>query len=127
MNNQLPSWLFCLPQVRNVNSTNAREQHLLHIPRTKTDIGSRVLISRMPGNTTIRAGEASIHFGKSVKNLLLHFGNYVSCDAHVTEMSKKVSGTLMYINRIEDLLSKETRLMAVETLALSHINYSITI
>ncbi len=33
----------------------------------------------------------------------------------------------MYINRIQDLLSKEARLIAVETLALSHINYGITI
>ncbi len=41
MNNQLPSWLFCFPQVRNVNSTNTRQQDLLHIPRTKTDTGSR--------------------------------------------------------------------------------------
>ncbi len=42
-------------------------------------------------------------------------------------MSKKVSGTLRCINRIQDLLSKEARLIAVETLAVSHINYGITI
>ncbi len=90
-------------------------------------IGSRALISKIPGNTTIRAGEASILPSKSVKNLGLHFDNYMSFDVHVTEMSKKVSGTLMYINRIQDLLSKEARLIAVETLALSHIHYGITI
>ncbi len=73
-------------------------------------IGSRALISRIPGNTTIRAGEASILPSKSVKNLGLNFVNYMSFDVHVTEMSKKVSGTLMYINRIQDLLSKEARL-----------------
>ncbi len=33
----------------------------------------------------------------------------------------------MYTNRIQDLLSKEARLIAVETLALSHINYGITV
>ncbi len=33
----------------------------------------------------------------------------------------------MYMNRIQDLLSKEARLIAVETQALSHINYNITI
>ncbi len=59
--------------------------------------------------------------------LLLHYDNYMSFDVHVTEMSKKVSGTLMYVNRIQDLLSKEARLIAVETLALSHIKYGITI
>ncbi len=92
-------------------------------------IGSRALISKIPENTTISAGEASIHPSRSVKNLGLHFDNYMSFDVHVTEMSKKVSGTLMYINRIQDLLSKEARLRvtAVETLALSHINYGIII
>ncbi len=62
-----------------------------------------------------------------VKNLRLHFGNCLSFDVHVTEISKKGSDTRMYINRIQDLLSKEARLIAVETLALSHINYGITI
>ncbi len=52
-------------------------------------IGSRALISKIPGNTTIRVGEASILSSKSVKNLGLHFDNYMSFDVHVTEMSKK--------------------------------------
>ncbi len=90
-------------------------------------VGSRALISKIPGNTTIRAGEASVHPSESDKNLGLHFDNYMSFDVHVIEMSKNVSGTLMYINRIQDLLSKEARLIAAETLALSHINYGISI
>ncbi len=90
-------------------------------------IGPKALISKIPGNTTISAGEASSHPSRSVKNLGLHFDNYMSFDVHVTEMSKKVSGTLMYINRIQDLLSKEARRIAVETLALSLINYGINI
>ncbi len=60
-------------------------------------------------------------------HLLLHFDNYMSLDVHVTEMSKKVSSTLLYENRIQYLLSKEARLIAVETLALSHIDYGLTI
>ncbi len=47
-------------------------------------IGSRALISKMPENTTIRAGEASIHPSRSVKNLGPHFDNYMSFDVHVT-------------------------------------------
>ncbi len=58
-------------------------------------IGSRALISKIPGNTIISAGEASVHPSRSVKNLGLHFDNYMSFDVHVTEMSKEVSGTLM--------------------------------
>ncbi len=33
----------------------------------------------------------------------------------------------MYINRIQNSLSKEARLIAVQTLALSHFNYAITV
>ncbi len=90
-------------------------------------IGSRALITKIPGNTTISAGEAFIHPSKSVKNLGLHFDHYMSFDVHVTEMNKKVSGTLMYIHRIEDLLSKEATQIAVPTIAPSHIDYAINI
>ncbi len=76
-------------------------------------IGSRALISKIPSNTVISAGEASIHPSRSVKNIGLHFDNYMSFDVHVAEMSKNVSGTLMNINRIQDLLSKEARQIAV--------------
>ncbi len=48
MNSHLPSWLFCFPHVRNVNSTNTRQQNMLHIPRTKTDTGSRSITVRGP-------------------------------------------------------------------------------
>ncbi len=89
-------------------------------------IGSRALISKIPGNTTFRAGGASVDPSKSVKNLGLHFDNYMSVDAHVTEMSKKVSGTLMYINRIQHL-NKEARLIAVEKLENNYITYGINI
>ncbi len=50
--------------------------------------GFRALISRIPGNATVRAGEVSIHPSKSVKNLRLHFDNYMSFEVHVTEVSK---------------------------------------
>ncbi len=90
-------------------------------------IASRALISKIPGNKVISAGKGSICPSRSVRILGLHFDNYMSFDFHVTEMSKNVSGILMYMNRIQDLLSKEARLIAVETLALSHINYNITV
>ncbi len=89
-------------------------------------IGSRALISKILSNTTITAGEASIHNSRSGKNLELHFDYYMSFDAHVTKMSKKVSGIIMYINRFQDLC-KEVRLKATELLALSPINYVINI
>ncbi len=50
-------------------------------------LGSTALISRIPGNTITSAEEASIRSSRSVKNLGLHFDNYMSFD--ITEMSKK--------------------------------------
>ncbi len=91
-------------------------------------IGSRALISKIPDNTVISFGAVSIHPSRSVKNLWLQFDNYMSFDVHVTEISKKKSfrNTYVYINHIHDILSKEAKLIAVETLAMSHINYGIT-
>ncbi len=77
MNNQLPSWFFCIPKVRNVNSTNSRPQNLLHIPRTKTDTGSRSITVRGPklwNNLSSNVKECnSLHALKAeLKNFLLH-------------------------------------------------------
>ncbi len=90
-------------------------------------IESWALIFKIPGNRPSSAGEASILPSRSVKNLGLHLDNYMSFDVHVTKMSKKVSGTLIYINLIQDLHSREARLIAIETIALNHINYGIFI
>ncbi len=67
-NNRIRSWLFCFPQVRNMNSTNTRQQNLLHIPRTKTDTGFRSLTLRGPklwNNLTSNAKDHSLHVLKA--------------------------------------------------------------
>ncbi len=48
-------------------------------------------------------------------------------DKHVNELSKKVVGTLMFINRISDKLDRPSRIIAVQSLVLSIINYCISI
>ncbi len=48
-------------------------------------------------------------------------------DTHINEMSKKVMGTLMYINRIKNCFDKSTRILAVQSLVLSVLNHCITI
>ncbi len=100
---------------------------MLNSKITSASLGTRALIPRTPENATINAGDASIQPSHSVKILRVYFDRYMSFDVHVTEMSKNVSGTLMYINRILDLLSREARLIVLQTLALSHLNYGITV
>ena len=90
-------------------------------------IGSRSLISRIPEDITVSAGDTSIKPSMSVRNLGVHFDRYMLFDVHISEMIKKVSGILMFINRLQNTLNKDARLMAVQTLALSHLNYGINI
>ncbi len=87
-----------LPQpIHNTEQTLTKLKHcfdknflLLNSMKTQCIfIGSRALISKIPGNTTISAREASIHLSKSVKNLGLHFDKYMPFDVHVADMSKK--------------------------------------
>ena len=48
-------------------------------------------------------------------------------DFHISEMCKKVNGTLLYLNKIKDRFDNEMRRMVVQSLALSIINYCLKI
>ncbi len=90
-------------------------------------MGNRALISKLPSDTAIKVDDVAILPSLSLKILRVFFDRHMSFDIHITEISRKVSGILMYINRIQDSLSKEARLIAVQTLPLSHLNYAITV
>ncbi len=51
----------------------------------------------------------------------------MSFEPHINEMSRKVFGILMYLNRIKDNFNKNTRITVVQSLVLSKINYCIKI
>ena len=44
-------------------------------------------------------------------------------DIHIDEMKRKTFGTLLFINRIKDNLDRDTRIIVVQSLVLSIINY----
>ncbi len=46
---------------------------------------------------------------------------------HINEISKKVTGTLMYINRVKNCFDKSTRILVVQSLVLNLLNYSNTV
>ncbi len=52
---------------------------------------------------------------------------YMTFDVHVSELNKKVIGTLMHIYRISLNFEKRTRTIVVQSLVLSIINYCIRI
>ena len=48
-------------------------------------------------------------------------------DVHVDELNKKVMGVLMFLNRVSEHFDKTTRIIVVQSLVLSLINYCISI
>lgn len=90
-------------------------------------IGSRQYISEINDNIQIDFNGNSIRPMKSVKNLGVHFDRYMSFESHIDELYKKVMGTLIYLNRVKDFFEPDTRLIVVQSLALSLINYCFVI
>ena len=98
----------------------------LNVNENKTQcifIGTRQYISRIPEDTEIHFGTAIIKPSPYVKNLGVYMDQYLLFDIHIDEMSKKVYGTLMFLNRITEHFTNKTRIAVVQTLALSIINY----
>ncbi len=88
-------------------------------------IGNRQLLSKIPPNTTINFND--IYPSKHVKNLGIYIDRYMLFDVHIHELNKKAMGILLYISRIGDSLDKQTRVVVVQTLVLSLMEYCIRI
>lgn len=86
-------------------------------------IGSRQYISRIPEDVKLNFNGSLIMPSKKVKNLGVYFDRYLLFDAHIDELYKKITGTLLYINRIKNSFDTPTRVMLIQSLVLSLINY----
>ena len=103
---------------------------LLQVNEAKTQcifIGSRQYIARIPKDSKIKFGSKFICPSSSVKNLGVHMDQYLSYDVHINEITKKITGTLFYLNRISDRFDLETRTMLVQSLVISNLNYCLRI
>ena len=90
-------------------------------------IGNRQLLAQIPSNTVIHFDGDNILPCHCVKNLGVYMDRHLVFDIHVNELNKKVMGILMYINRISASFEKRTRIIVVQSLVLSLINYCIRI
>ena len=112
---------------------NAKEYFLrndLMVNPKKTQcifIDSRQLLSYIPENVVIQIGDTSIRPSTYVKNLGLYMDPYMTFDTHISELSKKVIGMLIYISRVGINFDETTRKIIVQSLVLSLINYCIQI
>ena len=86
-------------------------------------IGSRNCISKLPQNISLNFDDNTILPSKCVKNLGVYFDNVMLFNNHIDEMSKKVTGTLIYLNRIKDNFETSVLIVIVQSLALSLIYY----
>ena len=90
-------------------------------------IGSRQYISRIPDNININFSGNIINPSKQVKNLGVYFDNYMDFNIHIDEMTRKTSGLLFYLNRIQDQSDSSIRIIVVQSLVLTVLNYCSTI
>ena len=90
-------------------------------------IGTRQILSQIPLNTMIDCDGDIIYPSTHVKNLGVYIDKYMLFDVHINELTKKVMGTLMFINRVSQYFDKSTRTIVVQSLVLSLINYCIKI
>ncbi len=81
----------------------------------------------IPSDIVIKIDGDTIAPSTHVKNLDVCIDRFMHFDKHINELSKKVVGTLMFINRFSDKLDRPSRITAVQSLVLSIINYGIMI
>ena len=102
----------------------------LLLKESKTQLiffGSRQYISRIPENTSLKLGNVTLIPSQNVKNLGVHMDNYSIFNVHIDEIQKKTTGILLYINRVSDSFDSECRVMIVQSLVLSVLNYCLRV
>ncbi len=90
-------------------------------------IGTRRLLSLIPPNTHLMVDGNHITPCTSVKNLGIYFDNHLSFDTHITKLIKKKHMESLCINRMKDNFNKSTRIIVVQSLVMSIINYGISV
>ena len=88
-------------------------------------IGNRQLLAQVPPNIVIQIDGDTLTPSNCVKNLSVYMDRFMLFDKHTEEMSKKVVGLLMFLSRISKSLDKPSRILVVQTIILSLINYCI--
>lgn len=89
--------------------------------------GSRQYISRLPDNLNIKFNNVTLIPTQSVKNLGVIMDSYMTFNLHIDELQKKVIGTLLYLNRVYDRFDPECRIMVVQALVVSVLNYCLRV
>ncbi len=90
-------------------------------------MGSRQLSSRIPEDVVVQSDATNISPSTHVKNVGPYMDRYLTSETHISEVSKEVMGILIYVNRISSCLDKTKRIIAIQSLVMSHIKYCLSI
>ncbi len=90
-------------------------------------VGTRGLLSQISADTHMLVDGNPIFPSNSIKNLGIYFDTHMNFDKHIKELSRKVYGLIMYINRIKSNFDKSSRINVIQTLILSQLYYGINI
>ena len=80
-------------------------------------------LAKISDNKHIRFDGNDLNPCNTVKNLGVHIDKYMTFETHIDEMYKKVMGILIFFNRVKNNIPVCTRVLLVQALALSIINY----
>ena len=90
-------------------------------------VGSRGYISKIPPNTCLKVDGDEIAPSDTLKNLGIYFDKHMTFEKHMSNVTRKSFGTLIYVNRIKDNLSQHARNITINSLVLSSLYYGIKI
>ena len=90
-------------------------------------VGTRRLLAQIPIDIHMLVDGNPLSPSSSIRNLGIHFDTHMKFDKHVKELSRKVYGLIMYVNRMKNNFSKSSRICVIQSLILSQLNYGISI
>ena len=113
-----------------IKAKNYLNSNGLLLNKSKTQfiiLGSRQYVSRIPENCQIKLNNIVITPSQKVKNLGVYMDSSLTFSTHIDELQRKVMGTLLYLNRVCDRFEFDCRVMVVQSLVISILNYCLRV
>ena len=67
------------------------------------------------------------HMEDKVKNLAVIFDSRLSFEHHIKSLCSRLNGTLSYLNRAKNTFDQNSRILLINALIFSHLNYCSSI
>ena len=67
------------------------------------------------------------HMEDKVNNLGVIFDSRLSFEYHIKSLCSRLNGTLSYLNRVKNMLDQKSRILLINALIFSHLNYCCSI